>query len=514
MKGIKKTNIVKSMYFRNTTTKDLIEVLNIYQHSIRFMRENGNDQQWTNFDDLKTKIICDIRNGISHVLIEDEEIKAVFTLLTSEEHTYNKIQGKWIDSTPYYTIHRIAIKENHKGYASKCFCYAFLQNRHIRIDTHEKNLPMRNLLKKEGFSYCGIITLEDKTKRLAFEKTADFSTLLLSYYLLEGRKLPWREDPTFYHVYLSEVMLQQTRVEAVKKYYDRFLKTLPTIKDLAEAKENVYLKLWEGLGYYSRIRNLHKGAIYLIEKGELPKTYDELLKVPGIGEYTAKAILAIAYQNRVIAVDGNLLRIFSRLTSYEKDITTKEAKADCDSYFLPKLKEHPEQFNQALMDLGELICLPNGTPKCLQCPLKDFCHSYKVGNPLSYPKKKKKIEKKNISLSVFLINYKDRYLIEKREEKGLLASLYGFPTKEGKMTLKEAKEYLEKKGFSIESISYSQKAKHTFTHLIWNMQGFSVILKELPKEKLLFITKEELMTKYAIPSAFKTYKEKILKGDF
>ncbi len=501
------------MYFRNTTTKDLIDVLNIYRHSIRFMRENGNDQQWTDFDELKANVIHDIQLGISHVLIEDEEIKAVFTLLTSEESSYTNIQGKWLDSTPYYTIHRIAIKENHKGYATKCFCYSFLQNKHIRIDTHEKNLPMRTLLKKEGFTYCGIITLKDQTKRMAFEKIADFSTMLFSYYTLEGRKLPWREDPSFYHVYLSEVMLQQTRVEAVKKYYNRFLQTLPTLKDLAEAKENVYLKLWEGLGYYSRIRNLHKGAIYLAKQDSLPTTYDELVKVPGIGEYTAKAILAIVYQKQFIAVDGNLLRLFARLTCYEKDITTKTAKEDCNRYFLPKLKEHPEIFNQALMDLGELICLPNGAPKCLPCPLREFCHSYKAGNSISYPKKKKKKEKKKISLSVFLIHYQGQYLIEKREGKGLLASLYGFPTKEGKMTLEEGKEYLEKKGFLIESISLSKKAKHTFTHLIWNMQGFFVTLKELPKEKLLFVTKEELAKKYAIPSAFKNYKDLILKGD-
>ena len=498
------------MFFRKTTTQDFPIILKIYEQNIQFMKENGNPSQWNDFDGLKNQIASDIHQGISHVLVDDNEIKAVFTLLETEEPTYQNIEGKWLDDSPYFTIHKIVIKEHKKGYATACFHYAYLQNRHIRIDTHKDNIPMQKLIAKEGFTYCGEIMIEDGSKRLAYEKIASFSELLLNWYKEKGRNLPWREKPSFYHVYLSEVMLQQTRVEAVKRYYQRFLETFPTLKDLAYASEDNVMKLWQGLGYYSRARNLQKGARHVVENG-VPDTYEGLLKIPGIGEYTAKAILSIAYDKSYIAVDGNLIRVYSRLYSDSLDSKSKEMKEKCNNVFLSLLRNNPGAFNQALMDLGELVCLPNGLPKCEECPLKQFCKSFQKKTQERYPVSTKKIKKKEISMTVFLLSYQGKYLIRKRPEKGLLASLYEFYNLDEKQSLFQAKECLEKNGFSVKNIQKDKDTKHIFTHLIWKMRAYHVELNDFPREEgFLLVTKEDLKEKYSVPSAFKTYLDEIL----
>jgi A/G-specific adenine glycosylase len=205
-----------------------------------------------------------------------------------------------------------------------------------------------------------------------YENSGDIAEPLLIWYDENRRILPWREDPTPYHVWLSEIMLQQTRVEAVRGYYDRFLAALPDIKTLAAAPEDQYLKLWEGLGYYSRVRNLHRAAITLMEDydGEMPADYDELRSLPGIGPYTAAAIASIAFGKPEPAIDGNLLRVFARLTCYEPNILTPAANREARAFFLQTMdKARPGAFNQALMDLGALICLPNSAPSCGSCPL-------------------------------------------------------------------------------------------------------------------------------------------------
>lgn len=500
------------MYFRKTIPSDFPAIFQIYESSVSFMKEKGNPNQWKNIEDIKNRVGDDVKKGISHVLVDEGEIQAVFTLLETPDPTYQTIEGKWIDDSPYFTIHRIAVKEHNKGYASACFRYAYLQNKHIRIDTHEENLPMGKLIEKEGFTYCGKIHIEDGSPRLAYEKVVSFSELLLNWYQEKGRKLPWRENPSFYHVYLSEIMLQQTRVETVKRYYERFLETLPTLQDLANAEEDVIMKLWQGLGYYSRARNLQKGARHILEKDLSCDTYEELLKVPGIGEYTAKAILSIVYNKPYIAVDGNLIRIYSRLCCSSYDSKSKEIKDRCNKYFLSLLEKDPDSFNQALMDLGELVCLPNTLPKCEDCPLKQFCQSYKEKNQEKYPISLKKAAKKEIHKTVFLLSYQDKYLIRKRPNKGLLASLYEFYNVDKNFHLPEAKEYLEKNDFSINSIRKDKKGKHVFTHLIWEMSGFRVELKDFPKDLgFLLVTKKELEELYSIPSAFKIYLTEILK---
>ena len=500
------------MYFRKTTVSDFPAIFRIYEQSVSFMKEEGNPTQWNDLETLKNHVGDDVNKGISYVLLDEGEIQAVFTLLEIPDPTYQTIEGKWIDDSPYFTIHRIAVKEHNRGYASACFHYAYLQNRHIRIDTHEKNLPMRKLLEKEGFTYCGKIVIEDGSVRLAYEKVASFSELLLNWYQEKGRKLPWRENPSFYHVYLSEIMLQQTRVETVRGYYERFLKTLPTLQELASSEEDVVMKLWQGLGYYSRARNLQKGARHILENNFSCDTYEKLLKVPGIGEYTAKAILSIVYNKPYVAVDGNLIRIYSRLCSSPYDSKSKEIKDKCNKYFLFLLENNPGSFNQALMDLGELICLPNTLPKCEECPLKQFCQSYKEKTQEKYPISLKKGAKKEIDKTVFLLSYQDKYLIRKRPNKGLLASLYEFYNIDKNFHLSEAKDYLEKNGFSVLKIHKDKKGKHVFTHLIWKMSGFRVELNDFPKVLgFLLVTKEELEELYSIPSAFKIYLTEILK---
>lgn len=336
---------------------------------------------------------------------------------------------------------------------------------------------------------------------------------LIEWFHNFGRDLPWRNNPTPYHVWLSEIMLQQTRVEAVKAYYTRFLDTLPDIADLAKCDEDVYLKLWQGLGYYSRVRNLHKGAVKVMDEygGVIPDNQEDLLKIPGIGQYTSKAILSIAYQKPYVAVDGNLLRVFARLTCYDKDIKTEEAKNACNDFFYPFLGLRPGDFNQALMDLGELVCLPNRQPKCERCPLKKCCKSYQNGNPLSYPITIKKVQKKTIEKTIFVIHYQNRYLLFKRPDKGLLASLYEFYNIEKKLNKEEAIAFLKQKGFAIKKIEDLHECKHVFTHLIWQMKGYDIELEQLPEENgYLFAFKEELQYRYPIPSAFSYFLEYIL----
>lgn len=500
------------MYFRKTTVSDFPSIFRIYEQSVSFMKEEGNPTQWNDLETLKNHVGDDVNKGISYVLLDEGEIQAVFTLLETPDPTYQTIEGKWMDDSSYFTIHRIAVKEHNRGYASACFRYAYLQNRHIRIDTHEKNLPMRKLIEKEGFTYCGKIVVEDESVRLAYEKVASFSELLLNWYQEKGRKLPWRENPSFYHVYLSEIMLQQTRVETVKGYYERFLKILPTLQELASREEDVVMKLWQGLGYYSRARNLQKGARHILENNFSCDTYEKLLKIPGIGEYTAKAILSIVYNKPYVAVDGNLIRIYSRLCSSPYDSKSKEIKDKCNKYFLSLLEKNPGSFNQALMDLGELICLPNTLPKCEECPLKQFCQSYKEKTQEKYPISLKKGAKKEIDKTVFLLSYHGKYLIRKRPNKGLLASLYEFYNIDKNFRLSEAKDYLERNGFSVLKIHKDKKGKHVFTHLIWKMSGFRVELNDFPKDLgFLLVTKKELEELYSVPSAFKIYLTEILK---
>ena len=329
---------------------------------------------------------------------------------------------------------------------------------------------------------------------------------LSDWYQKNRRILPWREDPTPYHVWLSEIMLQQTRVEAVKGYYHRFLERFPDIASLASADEESVLKLWEGLGYYSRARNLHKAASEIVSRfgGEFPSSKEDLLSLPGIGEYSASAILSIAFQKKEVAVDGNLLRVYSRLEASSVPIQDPKAKKACHDYFLPHLGERPGDINQALMDLGELICLPNGSPHCEACPLQGICKAHAMHQETSFPVVGKKTEKTIIPLTVFLLRLDEKIILSKRPPKGLLASLYELPNVEGHLSIEEAKERLEGLGFQVESIQKSKDHKHVFTHRIWEMRAYSVRVLTIPKG--YFVAElRELSSKFPLPSAFSRF---------
>lgn len=337
---------------------------------------------------------------------------------------------------------------------------------------------------------------------------SDFSFALEKWYKENGRLLPWRNAPTPYQVWLSEVMLQQTRVEAVKGYYDRFLKRYPTLPSLASSLLDEVNKLWEGLGYYSRARNLRNGAQKVMSDfdGELPTTQKELLTIPGIGEYTSKAILAIAFHQKYVAVDGNLIRVYSRLEESPLEAKSLEIKEKVNTYFFHHMDIDPSLFNQALMDLGELVCLPKGTPLCKSCPLRSYCKASASNKAALYPLVSPKKEKKEISLTVFVVSYQNSILIQKRPNKGLLASLFELPNVEKVMDAADVTLYFSKLGHHVSSVRYLGEKIHVFTHLKWKMKGFYVEVEEtLPNE--LFVNEAELNRSYSLPSAFRHFEK-------
>lgn len=340
----------------------------------------------------------------------------------------------------------------------------------------------------------------------------DFEASLLDWYRSAKRDLPWRNDPTPYHVWLSEIMLQQTRVEAVKDYYERFLNALPSIDALAAAPEEVVLKLWEGLGYYSRARNLQKAAKVLVRdyQGILPKEEKVLQTLPGIGSYTAAAIAAIAYQEKAIAMDGNLGRVYARLVGEKRSLSLPDTKETGRRYFEERLENRPGDFNQALMDLGELVCLPHGYPRCETCPFSSCCVAHQAHQELAYPVLDPAKKKKQESMTVLLFSWNHHYAIRQRPSQGLLANLYEFPHKEGMNTKKKLQEWLVKENLPYISIRSLGRYTHIFTHLTWKMVGYEIVLeKEYPQEGWLYVTPEEMKQTYAIPSAFRFYQDKI-----
>lgn len=335
---------------------------------------------------------------------------------------------------------------------------------------------------------------------------------LLAWYDKGHRILPWREDPTPYHVWVSEIMLQQTRVEAVKPYYDRFMAMLPDIQSLAYAEEEVLLKLWEGLGYYNRVRNLNKAAQLVVEKydGRMPDTYEELLKLPGIGSYTAGAIASIAYGRKAPAVDGNVLRVLSRLQSDGRDIMQQSVKKQVEAELLAAMSDkRPGDCNQALMELGATICLPNGMPKCEKCPWETVCLAHREGRELEFPvksaKKKRVIEEK----TVLLIRDENKAALQKRPSKGLLAGMYEFPWLEGRLTMEEVLARIKEAGLSVLHIKQVGESKHIFTHKEWHMTGYAIRVDELSggkgPENYLYVERKEAKERYPIPSAYAYY---------
>lgn len=333
---------------------------------------------------------------------------------------------------------------------------------------------------------------------------------LCKWYSLNKRDLPWRNSQLPYHVWLSEIMLQQTRIEAVKKYYSRFIEMLPTITDLAMVDEERLLKLWEGLGYYNRARNLKKAAQMMVEQyaGKMPTSYAELCTLPGIGEYTAGAIASICFGEKVPAVDGNVLRVITRIIGSFQDVLLPETKKEITQRLKMIMPEKPGEFNEALMELGEVICIPNTVPLCDKCPLKQICKANQKNLTKQIPVRIKKQKRSKEEKTVFLLCYQNEIAIQKREGKGLLANLYGFPNIEGIIKEEEISQVLKQWGISLERLYQKQQYKHIFTHKEWNMVGYLVTVKN-KNETFLWVNREELENVYAIPTAFKAF-EKML----
>ena len=333
-----------------------------------------------------------------------------------------------------------------------------------------------------------------------------FREQLLNWYDENRRILPWREDATPYRVWVSEIMLQQTRVEAVKPYFERFVKELPTLQDLSVASDDTLFKLWEGLGFYNRVMNLKKCAIECVEKhgGNLPSTYDELIQLPGIGAYTAGAIASIAYKQKVPAVDGNVLRVFSRVLISEDDILKESTKRKFQKIIMEYLPEdRSDAFNQALMEIGALICVPNAAPRCNICPVASECMGYQSGDAHRLPnkavKKARKIDKK----TVLVITYQNQVHLCQREEKGLLAGLYEFDVYEGYLTKNQIRDQF--KG-NIKRMTALEDTKHIFSHVEWHMKGYLIELNDKTIDGI-WCTKKEIEETYAIPTAYKVYKK-------
>lgn len=340
---------------------------------------------------------------------------------------------------------------------------------------------------------------------------------LLSWYDRGRRILPWRESPTPYHVWLSEIMLQQTRVEAVKPYFDRFLREAPTIEILAGLSEERLMKLWEGLGYYNRARNLKRAAqkVLMEYEGRMPSGYEELLSLPGIGSYTAGAIASIAYARHVPAVDGNVLRVLARLRLDERDILSQKTRTAVERELLAVIpKDRPGDFNQALMELGAMVCLPNGVPKCGECPWKELCRAYLEGRTADYPKKKPKQARKIEEKTVLVVKDGNRAFLSRRPDRGLLAGMYGFPMLDGYRTEEEVLAWMKEKGFLVLRIQRTEDVRHIFTHREWHMRGFVLRVDELdcPNERAdamgwTAVDKKEARERYPIPSAYAAYRK-------
>lgn len=330
---------------------------------------------------------------------------------------------------------------------------------------------------------------------------------LVPWYMQNARDLPWRQDQEPYHIWLSEIMLQQTRVEAVKGYYHRFLKAFPDIYALAKASEEQLLKMWEGLGYYNRARNLQKAAKIIVEdfNGDFPTEYQELLKLPGIGEYTAGAVASISFSEPVAAVDGNVFRVISRITENFQDIsktsTKKTIKLALETVYP---KNNPGIFTQSLIELGALICIPTGVPKCDMCPANSYCLARMHGTQQQLPVKNTKKERRIEERTVFLMESENHIAVRKRPNKGLLAGLWEFPNVLGKNDAKGALQVAEQWNCRPTSILREVEAKHIFSHVQWDMVCYHIPCDQRG-EGFVWIDKIDLEREFALPTAFKQF---------
>ena len=331
---------------------------------------------------------------------------------------------------------------------------------------------------------------------------------LLPWYERNKRQLPWRRDRDPYHVWLSEIMLQQTRVEAVKGYYARFLQELPTIASLAACDDDKLYKLWEGLGYYSRVRNLKRAAIIIMEQygGIFPDAYEIILKLPGIGEYTAGAICSICFDMPTPAVDGNVLRVVSRLTDDATPIDLPAYKKTVQKALATVYPKEAGTFTQSLMELGATVCGPNKKPECESCPCRECCLGAHRGHaeslPVKQPKKQRTLEEK----TVFILSCEGKYALTKRGDTGLLAGMWQFPDVPGKLETVHAMEAVERMGLKLKEIYRQVERKHIFTHIQWDMRGIYLEIAQCGGE-YLWLTEEQIEQEVALPTAYRQFWE-------
>ncbi len=333
---------------------------------------------------------------------------------------------------------------------------------------------------------------------------------LLKWYEKNKRELPWRSQATPYRVWVSEIILQQTRVEAVKPYFARFMEALPDIQALAQCPQDRLLKLWEGLGYYNRVRNMQEAARTVMEKyqGVMPADYEALLSLKGIGSYTAGAVASIAYGLPVPAVDGNVLRVLMRLTEDDSDIMKQSVRKRTEKALARIMPEgRAGDLNQGLMELGATVCVPNGAPRCEICPWGDMCLARAHGTFDRLPVKSKGKPRKIQEKTVLIIRDQDRVILRQREKKGLLAGMYEFPNEEGLLTPEEALQKVREMNLHPMRIRKLEDARHIFSHVEWHMTGYMIQVDSLTREEsgMLFVEIKEAEKKYAIPAAFGAY---------
>ena len=332
---------------------------------------------------------------------------------------------------------------------------------------------------------------------------------LLGWYRENARDLPWRHTEDPYRIWVSEIMLQQTRVAAVLGYYARFLAVFPTVEALAEADEERLMKLWEGLGYYSRARNLQKAAQEITALGGFPDTYDGLLALPGIGDYTASAIAAAAFGRREPAVDGNVLRVMTRLTDCHDDISDPKTKRAVRAALAEVMPEEPADiriFNQAMMELGATVCGPNTAPRCDDCPVSGLCLGRQRGTAEILPVKKAKKERRVEEKTVLLLMRDGKIALRKRPKTGLLAGLWEFPNVEGTLDETAAGAAVEAMGLSVIDWQSRLTAKHIFTHVEWRMTGYTLTVRGNGPAELEWVDAAGLAAR-SVPSAFARYYE-------
>lgn len=346
------------------------------------------------------------------------------------------------------------------------------------------------------------------------QRIARLPGALLPWYEANRRDLPWRQDKEPYHIWVSEIMLQQTRVEAVRGYYARFLDTLPTISALADCDDDLLLKLWEGLGYYNRVRNMKKAAQQIMteHKGVFPKEYAQVRALPGIGEYTAGAICSIAFNQPTPAVDGNVLRVISRITDDATPIDQPQYKKSVQQQLAQIYPKNAGDFTQALMELGATLCGPNRQPDCETCPCKDFCLGFRRKTAANLPVKSQKSQRKAEQRTVFILFCEGKYALRKRPNRGLLAGLWEFPNVAGKLDAEMAISAVEDFGLNTREIMLQVERKHIFTHKKWDMRGVYVEVSNCDGD-FAWHTAEEINARIPLPTAFRLFWEEMNLGE-